>query len=109
MKTLRRAGTIFIILSWVMLCGLECNWPDDDDDNSTDPAETQTLSTRADATVITIYTTVMDVETDDDVIFTCDLPTGVVMVVDDRVEIIIDFESSASNWVVTGTEFYQKL
>lgn len=105
---LRRAGTIFIILSWVMLCGLECHWDDDDDDVS-DPVETQTLSTRADATVITIYTTVMDVETDDDVIFTCDLPAGVILVVGDRVEIEIDFESNGTQWVITGTEFYQKL
>ena len=104
---------IFIVLSWVILCGLECHWDADDDDNgndnSNDPAETETLETRTYATVDTIDVTMMDVETDDGVILTCDLPTGVVLVVGDRVEITITFESNESMWVITTTEFFQKI
>lgn len=114
LKTLRRAGIIFIILSWVMLCGLECHWPGDGGGASSgtgagtdDPPET--LSTTTEATVLTIDATTMDVETDDEVILTCDLPSGVVLIVGDRIEVTIDFESDESMWVITGSEFYQKL
>ncbi len=103
---------IFVILSWVMLCGLECHWPGGDDDDfggGNDPAETEILETRAYATVDTIDVTTMDVETDDGVILTCDLPAGVVLIVGDRVEIVIDFESNESQWVITHTEFFQKI
>ena len=98
--------SILLILSCIPLLGLECHWGGDDDDDN--PAATETLSTRAEATVYTIDVTTMDVETDDDVILTCDLPTGVVLIVGDRVEVIIDFESVESMWVITGSEFYQK-
>ena len=105
---------IFVILSWVMLCGLECHWPGGDDDdfgdsNSSDPDEIEILETRTFATVDTIDTTTMDVETDDGVILTCDLPTGVVLIVGDRVEITITFESNESMWVITTSVFFQKI
>ncbi len=101
---------IFFILSWVMLCGLECHWgAHDDDDNDDNLTETEILETRTYATVDTIYTTIMDVETDDGVILTCNLPAGVVLIVGDRVEIVIDFESNESRWVITHTKFFQKI
>ena len=103
---------VFIVLSWVMLCGLECHWPGGDDDdfgNSSDPDETEIIETQVYATVDTIDTTTMYVETDDGVILTCDLPTGVVLVVGDRVEITITFESNESMWVINTTEFFQKI
>jgi len=106
--------SIPLILSFTILCGLEGPWPGDDDSSGSsastsanDPIET--LSTTTDATVDTIGVTTMDVETDDGVILTCDLPSGVVLVVGDRVEITINFESNESMWVITGTEFFQKL
>ena len=114
MKTLTyRISSILIILSWIMLCGLECHWHGDGDNgdgtgtSASEPIEN--LSTNTDATVVTIDATTMDVETDDSVILTCDLPTGVVLIVGDRVEIVIDFESDESQWVITNTEFFQKL
>lgn len=96
---------LFIVLSWVMLCGFECHWPGDGDLD-----ETEILATRAYATVDTIDVTTMDVETDDGVILTCALPAAVVvLIVGDRVEITIIFESNESMWVITTTEFFQKI
>ncbi len=112
MKTLTyRISSILIILSWVMLCGLECHWPGDSDNgDNTDTSETtEYLSMNTEATVVTIDTTTMDVETDDSVILTCDLPTGVVLIVGDRIEITVTFESNESMWVITTTEFFQKI
>ena len=104
---------LFIVLSWVMLCGFECHWPGDGDDdfgNGGDLDETEILATRAYATVDTIDVTTMDVETDDGVILTCALPAAVVvLIVGDRVEITIIFESNESMWVITTTEFFQKI
>ena len=105
---------VFVILSWVMLCGFECHWPGDGDDdfgngNSSSLDEPEIIETYAYATVNIIDATIMDVETDDGVILTCDLPTGVVLIVGDRIEITIIFESDESMWVITTTEFFQKI
>ena len=91
-----------------MLCGFECHWGDDDnDDGSTSTVET--LNTTAIATVDVIYATEMDVITDDDVILTCDLPATPTLVEGDLVYITVDFESLDDNWVIIDVEFDQKI
>ena len=102
-----------LIMSYVVICGLECSWMHDnsDDDGGTgdDPVETEIMETRAYATIDAIDVATMDVETDDGVILTCDLPSGVVLAVGDRVEIIIQFESNESQWIITDVEYFQRV
>jgi hypothetical protein len=96
---------VFVVLSWIMLCGFDCHWSDDNDD----PADTKTINTTSIATVDVIYATDMDVITDDDVVLTCDLPISPVLAEGDLVYIIIDFESLDDNWAIITVEFDQKL
>ena len=106
---------ILVILSSIMLLGLECHWGDKDDDVGDvgdDPADIKTLSTTAIATVDVIYATEMDVitVTDDGVVLTCDLPTSPILVEGNLVKIIIDFESvDDNNWVIIDVQFDQKV